>query len=102
MTNTMTTTAMTTTATTSFRAGLRYGPQVAPRVPANWVDEPYTRFELRPTTPTIGAEVVGIDLTALDEETFADLHRALLEWKVLFVRGSGLDPDSHAALGARW
>jgi taurine dioxygenase len=101
MTNTLTKTDTTTT-TPSFRADLRYGPQVASRVATGWVDEPYTRFELRPQSPTIGAEVVGIDLTALDDETFADLHRALLEWKVLFIRDSGLDPDSHAALGARW
>ncbi len=87
---------------TSFRSGLRFGPQVASRVPAGWVDEPYTRFEVRPKSPTIGAEIIGVDLTALDDQTFADLHRALLEFKVLFVADSSLDPDSHAALGARW
>jgi taurine dioxygenase len=80
----------------------RFGPQIAPRVPAGWVDQPYTRFELRPKSPTIGAEVVGVDLTAFDDATFADLHRALLEWKVLFFRDTGLDADSHHALGARW
>ena len=90
------------TANASFRSGLRFGPQVASRVPDDWVAEPYTRFEVLPKSPTIGAEIVGIDLTALDDQTFADLHRALLEFKVLFVRDSGLDPDSHAALGARW
>ncbi len=87
---------------TSFRAGLRFGPQVAPRVPADWVDEPYTRFGVRPKSPTIGAELVGIDLRQLDDDTFADLRRALLEWKVLFIRDSGLDPETHAALGARF
>ncbi|MGD9999261.1 MAG: TauD/TfdA dioxygenase family protein [Ilumatobacteraceae bacterium] len=86
----------------SFRADLRFGPQVAARTPDGWVDEPYTRFDLRPKSPTIGAEVVGVDLTAVDDETFAQLHRALLEWKVLFFRDSGLDAETHAALGARW
>ncbi len=85
-----------------FRSGLRFGPQVAARVPDGWVDEPYTRFELLPKSPTIGAEVVGVDLTDLDDATFADLHRALLEWKVLFFRDCGLDAESHVALGARW
>ena len=80
------------TAPPSFRTKLRFGPQVAPRVPAGWVDEPFTRFELRPKSPTIGAEVVGIDLVDLDDETFAELHRALLEWKVLFIRDSGSTP----------
>ena len=86
----------------ALRPNKRYGPQVAPRTTEDWVDEPYTRFELRPQSPTIGAEVVGVDLTSLDDDTFADLHRALLEWKVLFFRDCGLDPASHAALGARW
>jgi len=86
----------------SFRSGLRFGPQVASRVGADWVSEPYTRFELVPKSPTIGAEVVGVDLANLDDDTFADVHRALLEWKVLFFRNCGLDPEAHAALGARW
>ncbi len=100
MTSTMRTAE--STAPASFRSGLRYGPQVAARVPEDWVDEPYTRFDVRPKSPTIGAEIVGADLATLDDETFADLHRALLEWKVLFFRDTGLDPESHAALGARW
>lgn len=87
---------------TPFRSSLRYGPQVASRVPDGWVDEPYTQFELKPQSPTIGAEIVGVDLVNLDDDTFADLHRALLEWKVLFFRDAGLDPESHKALGARW
>jgi len=94
--------ALTIPTHTSYRARLRFGPQVAARVPADWIDQPYTRFELRPKSPTIGAEVVGVDLTDLDDATFADIHRALLEWKVLFFRNCGLDPEAHAALGRRW
>ncbi len=60
------------------------------RTPDGWVDEPYTRFTLRPSHPTIGAEIGGIDLAEpLDDDTFAELHRALLEWKVLFFRDAG-------------
>ena len=54
-------------------------------------------------TPTIGAEVAGIDLRQpLDDETQAELHRALLEWKVLFFRGQHLDAEQHHTLGRRW
>ena len=74
-----------------------------PRAPRpGWVDEPYTRFTLRPLHaddrrrgrrrrrwPT------------LDDETFAELHRALLEWKVLFFRDAGLTAEQHHALGRR-
>lgn len=101
MTNT-TTSDLLTVAPQRFRAGLRFGPQVARRTPDDWVDQPYARFHLHPKSPTIGAEISGIDLTDLDHATFADLHRALLEWKVLFIRDSGLDPRSQAELAARW
>ena len=80
----------------------RSGPRVAPRTPAGWVDLPYTRFTLHPCSPTIGAEVEGLTLAELDDETFAELHRALLEWKVLFVRDAGLTQESHHALARRW
>jgi taurine dioxygenase len=92
------------TATTTLPAPERLsGPRVAPRTPPGWTDAPYTRFTLTPETPTIGAHVSDLDLRhPLDHETQADLHRALLEWKVLFFRGQHLDPAQHEALGRRW
>jgi taurine dioxygenase len=79
------------------------GPRIAPRTPPGWVDAPYTRFDLTPATPTIGAYVTGASLgQSLDDETFAQLHRALLEWKVLFLPAQHLDADQHEALGRRW
>jgi len=79
------------------------GPRVAARTPTGWIDAPYTRFTLTPVAPTIGAEVTGIDLREpLDDEAHAELHRALLEWKVLFFRGQHLDAAQHHALGAHW
>jgi taurine dioxygenase len=79
------------------------GPRIASRTPTGWVDEPYTRFDVAPASPTIGAYVTGVSLAEpLEEETFRQLHRALLEWKVLFFRGQHLDADQHEALGRRW
>ena len=81
----------------------RSGPRVASRTAPGWVDAPYTRFTVSPVTPTIGAEIGDIDLREpLDDETFAELHRALLEWKVLFFRDQHLDADQHEAMGRRW
>ena len=89
--------------TTTRRPTGLSGPRIASRTPDGWVDEPYTRFTLTPYSPTIGAEVHGLTLgEPLDDATFADLHRALLEWKVLFVRDAGLTSESHHALGLRW
>jgi taurine dioxygenase len=91
------------TTTTPPRIHEGQGPRVAPRTPADWRDEPYTRFGVRPIAPTIGAEIIGLSLAApIDDATFADLHRALLEWKVLFFRATGLTPELHEALGLRW
>ena len=48
---------------------------------------PYARFTLGPVAPTIGAVMEGVSLAdAVDAELFAELNRALLEWKVLFFR----------------
>ena len=91
------------TTITPTRAQPSTGPRVAARTPESWVDAPYTRFTLRPVAPTIGAEISDIDLREpLDDETQAELHRALLEWKVLFFRGQHLDAEQHHALGSRW
>jgi taurine dioxygenase len=79
------------------------GPRIAPRTAPGWIDQPYTRFNLTPATPTIGAYISDVSLAEpLDDETFAQLHHALLEWKVLFFRGQHLGADHHEALGRRW
>lgn len=81
----------------------RSGPRVAARTPADWVDQPYTRFSLRPVAPTIGAEVEGLSLAEpLDDELFDQLNRALLEWKVLFFRDQHLTQAQQATFARHW
>lgn len=65
-------------------------------------DQSYKRIALRPVGVSIGAEVQGIDLADLDEETFAEVHRALLEWKVLFFRDQALTGEQHIAFAKEW
>ncbi|MGW1992778.1 TauD/TfdA family dioxygenase [Embleya sp. NPDC001921] len=63
---------------------------------------PYRLFDLDPCTPVIGAEIDGVDLgRPLTAELHAELHRALLEWKVLFFRDQRLTAPAHRDL-ARW
>jgi taurine dioxygenase len=56
-----------------------------------------------PLTPTIGAEVSGVDLARpLDDATFTTLRDALLRWKVLFFRDQPLTVEQHVEFGLRW
>jgi taurine dioxygenase len=55
-------------------------------------------LDVRPMSPTIGAEVTGIDLrTPPDEGTFAELDKAFMEHKVLFFRDQDITNEQHIA-----
>ena len=83
--------------------GFLPGPRVAERAPAGWSPEPPTRLTLTPLTPTIGAVVEGVDLSGpVDDELFAQLDGALLEWKVLFFRGQHITGEQQATFAANW
>lgn len=57
-------------------------------------------LEVQPVTPIIGAEVSGLDLSQpLDEATVAQLHQAVLRWKVLFFRGQELTDGQFVRFG---
>lgn len=82
---------------------LDVGPKVARRVPPTFDARPYELFTLTPQSPTIGAEIQGVDLAqALSDDVHAELHRALLEWKVLFFRDQQLDRNTQRAFALRW
>ena len=58
----------------------------------------FPHFGLSPMTLHIGAEVSGLDLSKpLSADTTADLHEALVNWKVLFFREHSLDHAAHVA-----
>jgi taurine dioxygenase len=52
-----------------------------------------TPLEVRRLTSHIGGELIGLDLTDFDSETFETLHTALLEHQVVFVPGQFLGPQ---------
>jgi taurine dioxygenase len=53
-------------------------------------------FTFAPLTPTIGAEVQGIDLREpLDAAALGALRTALLDWKVLFFRDQDITTGQH-------
>lgn len=60
-------------------------------------------FSVERSTPTIGAQIGGIDLREpLDDDTYLALRRALLKYKVLFFREQDITPAQQVALAHRF
>jgi taurine dioxygenase len=60
-------------------------------------DEPQTTsITIAPQSPTIGAEIGGVDLsTDLSDDTISEIRQALLDWKVLFFRDQDITTEQH-------
>ncbi|MFE3938576.1 TauD/TfdA dioxygenase family protein, partial [Streptomyces goshikiensis] len=79
------------------------GPRALHRLPEGEEPRPYELFGIEPVTALIGAEVSEIDLREpVGPELFAELDRALLEWKVLFFRDQHITADQHIDFARRW
>ncbi|MFI0357817.1 TauD/TfdA dioxygenase family protein [Actinomadura sp. 9N407] len=61
-----------------------------------------SEFDVRKVGGRIGAEVVGADVRDLSAETFAEIHAALLDHKVLGFRGQELTDDDQIAFAERF
>jgi taurine dioxygenase len=60
----------------------------------------YETITVKPVTPTIGAEVSGVDLRRpLGNQQFQEVHDALMEHQVIFFRDQHLTLDQHKAFG---
>jgi taurine dioxygenase len=61
-----------------------------------------TRFEVRPSSGALGAELLGINLAQpLGAEIGADIRHALQEHGVIFFRDQRLTPEQHIAFAER-
>ena len=57
-------------------------------------------IDVRPMTPRIGAEIHGADLAQdLGNQTFQEIHDALMEHQVVFFRDQEMTLDQHKAFG---
>lgn len=54
---------------------------------------------VHPLADALGAQVDGIDLSALTSQIVGDIYQAFLTHKVLFFRDQCLSPEQHLALG---
>jgi taurine dioxygenase len=59
-------------------------------------------LRIRPTGSALGAEVQGVDLRALDADTFAAIHQAWLDHQVLLFRDQRLADDELVAFSRRF
>lgn len=59
-------------------------------------------FSVRRVGPTFAAEISGVDLSNMDEETWRALHRAFLEHKVISVPGQSLTAAQFYSFGERF
>ncbi|MDC3245818.1 TauD/TfdA family dioxygenase, partial [Candidatus Pseudothioglobus singularis] len=56
-------------------------------------------FEVRPLTPSIGAEISGISLNdELNDDTIEKVYNSLIKHQVIFFRNQNLSPESHLKL----
>lgn len=62
----------------------------------------FDRFDVVPMAPTIGAEIAGVNLAAVDDATFEQIHRAWLEYKVVFFRDQAIDAKQQVAFASRF
>jgi len=67
----------------------------------NDMSQTYTIIDVRKSTPTIGAEIRGVDLAnGLTAAEFAEVKRAFLENQVIFFKDqSPIDPDTQIEIG---
>jgi taurine dioxygenase len=73
------------------------------RVPDDFDVVDYAEFDLRPLSPTIGAEITGIKLSdELTGPARAELKRALLEWKVLLFPRQPMSELEFLEFGRTW
>ncbi|WP_101674639.1 TauD/TfdA dioxygenase family protein [Alloalcanivorax mobilis] len=63
----------------------------------------YRNIEVRKVTPRLGAEIHGVDLSQeLEEDTLAEIRRALVDNQVIFFRDQDMTLDQHKAFGRRF
>lgn len=69
----------------------------------NRISQGYRRIDVRPLAGALGAEIFAVDLSdGMDDDTFAEVHQALLDHLVIFFRDQELSPDQHSAFGRRF
>jgi taurine dioxygenase len=62
----------------------------------------YRRIEVKPVAGALGAEISGVNLARLDDETFKEIRAAWLEHLVIFFRDQVITPEQQIAFAKRF
>lgn len=71
-------------------------------IPDSHRQQPARRLTVRPLTGALGCEVSGVDLANLDDDGFAQVHAAFLQYSVVVFHDQKLDEAALAAFGRRF
>src|SRR5262249_1766545 len=78
-------------------------PQPPIVVPPEDIPMAYQTIDVRKLTPTIGAEMFGVDLAQpLGNQQFQEVHDALMDNLVIFFRDQKISIEQHKAFGHRF
>lgn len=59
-------------------------------------------IETFPLAGALGAEVRGVSIARIDDAAFKAVHRALLDFGVIYFRNQDITPDEQLAFARRW
>ncbi len=62
----------------------------------------YASLRVQPVAGSLGAEVSGVDLGALTDAQFDEIHRAFTTHQVIFIRDQELDEETYISFARRW
>ena len=62
----------------------------------------YEKIRVRPVSAALGAEIGGVDLAALNDDTWREIHRAFLRHQVIFFRDQRITPEQQIAISRRF
>lgn len=61
-----------------------------------------SQLDVRPIAGSMGAEIVGVDLSNLSDGLFEQIYAAFVEHQVIFFRDQQLSPEQYLEFANRW
>jgi len=66
------------------------------------MNDAYKKIQVEPIADALGAEISGVALTNLDEDSYREIRQAFRQYSVIFFRDQALSPEQHIAFAERW